>query len=300
MKQRRYFLLILLLIFSGLATSTVSAQYTSNQTKSLSTTKSTLTLPLKEGSLRFLAFGDSGSGTPEQNQVAQVMINYRQLFPYEFAIMMGDNIYGSEKAQDMKAKFENVYKPLIDNGVKFYATLGNHDDSNQRFYEFFNMKGEEFYRFVKGDVSFYSLNSNYMDKRQLKWIEDELGKDKSKWKIAFFHHPLYSSGAQHGSAKGIREVLEPLFIKNKVNVVFAGHEHFYERIKQQNGIYYFITGAGGKLRDGNIKKSSPLTAKGFDSDLSFMLIEIWKDEMYFQVISRKGETVDSGMIKRQS
>lgn len=258
-----------------------------------------LTLPLQEGSLRFLAIGDTGSGTKEQNQLAQVMVNYRQVFPYQFVIMMGDNIYGSEKEADMKIKFEQPYKPLLDGGVQFYASLGNHDEANQRFYEKFNMKGDEYYRFNKDGVSFYALNSNYMDKRQVQWLENELSNDSAKWKIAFMHHPPYSSGAQHGSSKDIREIVEPLFLKYGVDVVFTGHEHFYERIKPQKGIYYFITGAGGKLRDGNIRKNSELTDKGFDQDLSFMLIEIWKDDMYFQVISRAGNTVDSGVIKRR-
>jgi predicted phosphodiesterase len=200
----------------------------------------------------------------------------------------------------MKTKFEDVYKPILNDGVKFYATLGNHDESNQRFYEHFNMNGEEFFKFKKGGVSFYSLNSNYMDKRQIKWIEDEFVKDTAKWQIAFFHHPPYSSGKRHGSADEVREVVEPLFLKSGIDVVFAGHEHFYERIKPQKGIYYFITGAGGKIRKNDIKKKSPLTEKGFDTDLSFMLVEIVDDEMHFQVISRAGLTVDSGVVKRRN
>jgi 3',5'-cyclic AMP phosphodiesterase CpdA len=161
------------------------------------------------------------------------------------------------------------------------------------------MSGEEFYRFKKGDVAFYSLNSNYMDKRQLKWLEDELINDTSKWKIAFFHHPPYSSGGKHGSSGGLREIVEPLFIKYGVDVVFTGHEHFYERIKPQNGIFYFITGAGGKLRSGDVKEGSALTAKAFDKDLSFMMLEISKNLMHFQVISRTGDTVDSGALPRR-
>jgi hypothetical protein len=259
----------------------------------------TLTLPNKGDSVRFMVVGDTGTGTRQQNELAQLMVRYRQVFPFEFALMMGDNLYQGESAADYKKKFEDVYKPLLDQQVKFYATLGNHDESNQRFYEYFNMNGEEYHRFKKGNVAFYCLNSNYMDKKQLAWLEGQLAKDDSEWKIAYFHHPPYSSGGKHGSETSLREVIEPVFLKYGVNVVFAGHEHFYERIKPQKGIYYFISGAGGKLRKGDVKGNSPLTAKAYDKDMSFMLIEVTKDALHFQVISRTGETVDSGVMPNQ-
>jgi hypothetical protein len=256
-------------------------------------------LPNKESSVRFLVIGDTGTGSDGQHELAQVMLRHRQVFPFEFVLMMGDNMYGSEKAGDYKTKFENVYKSMLDQKVKFYASLGNHDESNQRFYEFFNMEGQEYYRFKKGNVSFYSLNSNYMDKKQIDWLNDKLATDTSSWKIAFFHHPPYSSGGKHGSDEKLRQIVEPIFLKHGVNVVFAGHEHFYERIKPQKGIYYFISGSGGKLRKGDVKKGSTLTEKAYDRDMSFMLVEINDNQMHFQVISRTGETVDSGVIPNQ-
>src|ERR1044072_5640346 len=248
-----------------------------------------LTLPLKEGSTRFMVVGDTGTGGREQYELASVMARYWEAFPFEFALMMGDNLYGTEKAEDYKKKFEDAYRPLLDNNVKFYASLGNHDESNERFYEKFNMNGEEYYNFKKGDVSFYALNSNYMDKKQLAWLEEKLKGDTSDWKVAFFHHPPYSSGGAHGSSSSLREVVEPIFLKYGVNVVLAGHEHFYERGRPQKGINYFISGAGGKLREGDVRKGSPLTEKAFDTDLSFMLFEVVKDEMHFQGLSRHGE-----------
>jgi predicted phosphodiesterase len=257
-----------------------------------------LTLPNKDNSVRFVVIGDTGTGTEKQHELAQVLMRYRQAFPFEFVLMMGDNMYGSEKTGDYKTKFENVYRPLLDQKVKFYAALGNHDESNQRFYEFFNMDGQEYYKFSKGNVSFYSLNSNYMDKKQVDWLNEKLAADTSEWKVAYFHHPPYSSGAAHGSDTKLREIIEPMFVRHGVDVVFAGHEHFYERIKPQKGIYYFISGSGGKLRKGDVKKGSALTDKAFDGDMSFMLIEVAGDQMYFQVISRTGETVDSGVIAR--
>lgn len=258
-----------------------------------------LTLPLKNGSVRFVVIGDTGTGSKQQQELADVMLRYRETFPYEFVLLMGDNMYGAESPADFKKKFESVYQKLLDDKVKFYATLGNHDESNQRFYDHFNMNGEEYYRFKKGNVAFYSLNSNYMDKRQLEWVEEQMSKDNSEWKICFFHHPPYSSGKKHGSSTKLREVVEPILLKHGVNAVFAGHEHFYERLKPQKGIYYFISGAGGKLRSGDVKKQSPLTDKAFDTDMSFMLLEVVDDSLHFQVISRTGETVDSGVVVNQ-
>jgi hypothetical protein len=291
-----------LLLTIVLALTSVYGQSNSSRTNGnveRSSSPVTLTLPNKEDSVRFIVIGDTGTGSDKQLEVARMMSRYRQTFPFEFVLMTGDNMYGSEKAVDYKEKFENIYRPLLDQKVKFYAALGNHDESNQRFYEYFNMEGQEYYRFKKGNVSFYSLNSNYMDKKQVDWLNEKLATDTATWKIAFFHHPPYSSGGAHGSDTKLRTVVEPIFVKHGVNVVFTGHEHFYERIKPQQGIYYFISGSGGKLRRGDVKKGSPLTDKAFDSDMSFMLIEVNGNQMHYQVVSRTGKTVDSGIIANQ-
>lgn len=257
-----------------------------------------LQLPLKNGSLRFAVIGDTGTGDTEQREIAKQLALFRGRFPFEFAIMLGDNLYGPERPKDYENKFERPYKPLLDGGVTFYAALGNHDEPNQRFYKPFNMNGERYYSFrPKAGVRFFALDSNLMDQKQLDWLEKELSASGSDWKICFFHHPLYSSGAQHGSNLNLREQLEPLFVKHGVSVVFTGHEHFYERIKPQKGITYIIAGSSAKLRRGDIRRSE-LTAKGFDEGYTFMLVEIAGDEMHFQTISHKGQTVDSGVVRR--
>jgi hypothetical protein len=159
------------------------------------------------------------------------------------------------------------------------------------------MNGQKYYTYKKGNVRFFALDSNYMNPQQLAWLEKELQGSGSDWKICFFHHTLYSSGRFHGSANELRLLLEPLFVKYGVQVVFAGHEHVYERVKPQKGIYYFTEGASGSLRKGNLKKTD-LTAVGYDQDCTFMLVEIAGDELYFQTITRTGATVDSGVIRR--
>ncbi len=259
-----------------------------------------LTLPVAADSVKFVSMGDTGTGSRQQHELAKVMLDYHAVFPFEFVILTGDNMYGSEKPEDFKRKFEDVYRPLLDKGVKFYASLGNHDEAIQRHYELFNMGGDEYYKFKKGDAAFFALNSNYMDKEQIEWMHKEMGSDNSRWKFVFMHHPPYSSGGKHGSLMSIRRVTEPLFLQHGINAVFTGHDHFYERIMPQQGIYYFVTGAGGRIRRGDIKRGSPLTAVGFDRDLSFMMVELAKDLLHFQVISRAGETVDSAALVRQT
>jgi hypothetical protein len=256
--------------------------------------------PVGKDSVKFLVLGDTGTGDRAQHEVGAQVWKAHAVFPYEFAIMVGDNIYGSERPQDFRAKFETPYKPLLDAKIQFYAALGNHDDPNQRYYKPFGMGGQRFYTFQKKDTRFFALDSNYMDKDQQNWLEKELSASTSKWKIAYFHHPLYSSGGRHGSEVDLRAIIEPMFIKHGVSLVFQGHEHFYERLKPQNGIYYFTAGGSAKLRAGDIRGSSALTAKGFDTEQSFMVVELDGDVMRFQTISRRGRRVDSGEITRRN
>ena len=254
--------------------------------------------PLKTNSVRFAAIGDMGTGKQPQIDVARQMVKSRAIFPFEFVITLGDNLYTGSQPSDFEKDFAVPYKALLDAGVPFYATLGNHDKTNERFYKPFNMNGASYYTYRKGHVRFLALDSNYMDPRQTAWIEAQLREaGNGDWKICYFHHPLYSSATFHGSAEGLRKVLEPLFVKYGVDVVFTGHDHVYERVHPQQGIYYFTEGASGSLRSGNLAPSA-ITAAGFDTDRSFMMVEITDNDMYFQTISRTGLTVDSGVIHR--
>ena len=288
------FLLTVVLI-SG-SSSIISYAQSAPPSSNASTPVVRVSLPRKEGSVQFAVIGDTGTGSKQQYQLSTVMLQARAQFPFEFVLMLGDNMYGGEAPEDFDKKFADVYKPLLDAKVKFYAALGNHDLAVQTNYVNFNMNGKEYYRFKRGNVAFYSLNSNYMDAKQVKWLETELAMDTSEWKIAFCHHPPYSSAKSHGSDKQLREVVEPIFLKYGVNVVLTGHDHVYERIKPQKGIYYFVSGAGGKLRKGDVDKKSGLTDKAYDRDMHFMLVEVVGNQLYFQAISRTGETVDSGVI----
>ena len=254
-----------------------------------------LSLPLKEKAVRFAVIGDSGTGERPQFEVAQRMTDLHGAFPFDFTLMLGDNIYGSKSPQDFKKKFEEPYHDLLDAGVKFYASLGNHDEMAERSYKPFNMNGKPYYNFRKGNAEFFALDSNYMDPEQVRWIDQQLGASDATWKICFFHHPLYSDGKTHGPSLDLRKQLEPILQAHGVELVLSGHDHFYERFKPQKGITYIVLGSSGQLRPHDIRPS-PAADKAFDSDQVFLAVEIAADQLNFQTFTRTGATVDAGSL----
>jgi len=267
-----------------------------------------LALPLKSGSVRFAVIGDSGRGDQSQNEVAQQMTAWRQKFPFEFVVMLGDNIYPPHAPDDFEKKFETPYRALLDQGVTFYAAIGNHDPETELTYSKFNMEGRRYYTFRRNErrlsgltgagVRFFVLDSRSFDPSQLVWLHDELAHSGTDWKICYFHHPLYTSGRYTLTARFLRIALEPILIEGQVDVVLTGHEHFYERMHPQRGIAYFISGGAGSLRKGDIDRPSSIMARGFDTDFHFMMMEVSGDTLSFQAISRTGETIDAGAITR--
>jgi 3',5'-cyclic AMP phosphodiesterase CpdA len=242
--------------------------------------------------------GDNGTGDRPQYELAEQMMRLHNTFRFDLVIMLGDNMYGSQRPADYVRKFELPYAPLLAAGVKFQASLGNHDRPEQVNYRLYNMNGQRYYTYARNNVRFFALDSTLMDQKQVEWIDAALRDSRDEWKICYFHHPLYSNAARHGSSVDLRVLLEPIFIRHGVAVVFSGHDHVYERVEPQKGIYYFVSGAGGQLRRGNMR-SSEQTAASFDQDRSFMAVEVAGSEMFFQSISRTGQIVDSGAIRRQ-
>jgi hypothetical protein len=252
--------------------------------------------------------GDSGRGDVPQHEVAAQMVAWRARFPFDFVLMLGDNIYGPHTPQDYRLKFEEPYQALLEAGVTFHAAIGNHDDPAELNYAPFHMGGRRYYTFrqserrpaglVGAGARFFALDSRSLDADQLAWLRDQLASSGTAWKICFLHHPLYTSGRYRAAARPLRLALEPILQGGGVDVVLSGHEHFYERLQPQHGISYFISGGAGSLRQGDIRPSE-VSARGFDRDYHFVMMEITGDSLYFQAISRTGATVDAGVISKK-
>ena len=256
--------------------------------------------------IRFAVIGDWGTGDRDEIGVANQIFAAHQRKPFDFVISAGDNIYPNGNPRYFGKNFERPFANLLKDRVKFYAVLGNHDveegRQDQCQYSLFNMGGRNYYKIDTGNglAEFFMLDSNDFGGSQIAWLENSLSASQAKWKVAIFHHPIYSSGKRHGSATGLRTRLEPLFTRFGVNIGISGHDHIYERTKPQKGIHYFVSGAAGKVRRGDVNRGSGLSEASFDEDNHFMTFEINDREASFQAISETGRVVDNGMVRQTS
>ncbi len=300
MKLKRRQLLTLLglssLNFSCLSSFYPSTSYASDEAQKLTP------LSTNPPRLRFISVADTGTGDRGQYAVANAMIRYHQNQPFDMVIMAGDNIYTNGEIEKIPLVFEKPYQQLLEQKVKFYACLGNHDIRTQNGdlqlqYPGFNMKGR-YYTFRQELVQFFALDTNMKNQewsRQISWLEAELSKSDTPWKVVFGHHPIYSSGI-YGKNNEFIKLFTPLFQKYNVQVYINGHEHNYERTRSIDGTTYLICGAGAGSRPVG---HSPWTAYA-TSELSFATFDVYDDKMIISGINTNAQVFDRGIIPLKS
>lgn len=200
---------------------------------------------------RFLALGDFGAGTSEQHAVADRMCAVRERRPFDLVVTTGDNVYDDGHPDRFGPAFFDPYRCLLRAGVRFRATLGNHDirtaggqpELNEPAFGF---EGRN-YAFSRGGVRFVMADSNNMN---FEWLRSALTpKATDRWTVVAFHHPVYATG-EYGPTPGFTPRLPRMFRRNGVDLVLNGHEHQYSVTKNLGGIRYAVTGGGGaSIRD---------------------------------------------------
>jgi 3',5'-cyclic AMP phosphodiesterase CpdA len=258
-------------------------------------------LPTTPPILRFMAIADTGTGAEGQYAVAEAMTKYHKQNPFNLAILAGDNIYNNGEIDKINAVFERPYQSLLQQGVKFYACLGNHDirtanGDPQVKYAGFNMQGR-YYTFRRESVQFFALDTNHNAdwKNQLIWLEKELSQSTAPWKVVFGHHQIYSSGI-YGLNQPFIKTLTPLFQKYGVQLYINGHEHSYERTRSINGTTYLICGAGAGTRPVGRSEWTEYSA----SRLSFATFDVYEDRMFVSAIGTDKRVFDRGVIQVRS
>jgi hypothetical protein len=225
--------------------------------------------PAGTGTIRLIAFGDSGNGSAAQGRIASLLDGET----IDLALHTGDIAYSSGTYAQYDSYFFAYYRNWLRRAAIF-PSIGNHDDRTasatpyRRFFVLppdggsaaFPNNAERFYSFDYGPVHFIALDteaaflSTTRRQEQLAWLTADLQDSQDKpWRVAFFHRPPYSSGTEHGSDLTIRQVFGPLFEQYHVQVVLNGHEHDFERTvpwrisldSARQAVTYVVTGGGG-------------------------------------------------------
>jgi hypothetical protein len=283
------------------------------------------------GLLRFGVMGDSGSGDSGQLRIASRMRSWHAQQPWEFVAMMGDNVYENGEPEYFDSKFVDVYQDMLAQGVPFHATLGNHDVRHrdgrdmvqEEAFGFVGRRPE--YEFLAGPTltdgkrlaRFVCLNTNdWIDaiegqdrKTQARLVGSLRSRlresDKSRWNIFYFHQPIHSFVASsffgllrggHGGSEALQQVLEPE-IRDYADLVIAGHDHFYQKIRAQHSVHHLISGAAGKIRKG-CDISNPQVESGHE-EYHFMDFSLSEDSLHYQAINDRGQRIHSGRIDKR-
>jgi hypothetical protein len=251
---------------------------------------------------RFVAFGDSGSGDESQQAVARAV----ETVGPDLALLLGDIIYPNGAPAFFDSAFFQPYRRLLPQ-TTFWPALGNHDvetGNGRKLLGLFTLPptGPRYrgiqsghnYSFDYGNAHFAAIDSN-QNERMLKrvvgpWLKADMDASDADWKFVFLHHPPYSSGTEHGSDHKIRSTLSPTFEQAGVDIVFAGHDHEYERTMPIHGVVYIVSGTGGgELYGGG---HSDWTARSYDDDFGFTQVDIEGRQLQLQFINTRGNRID--------
>ncbi len=274
----------------------------------------TRTDPGRGGPFRFLAFGDSGSGYDQQYELGKLMAGYDA----DVAVHTGDVVYPNGKASHYSRKFYRPYEELLARTV-FFPSLGNHDWDDYRggpYFDQFTLPKngpkdtipERHYWFDFGDVRFISLDTDAsfrsMRTHIAPWLERVLADAGDRWKIAYFHHAVYTNG-DHAPRGKVLQVIMPILERWRAHVVLVGHNHMYERsrpvldgrvVSPEVGIVHVTTGAGGaKLQTIEKPKPDYLVLQN-DSMCSFTVVDVTPEQLAFRQIGLDGAVMDEFVV----
>jgi hypothetical protein len=204
--------------------------------------------------VRVVAFSDFGTGSPDQHKTAAALRAWQKQHAFNIGITVGDNFppEGMTGPDDPRWKpdWRDLYEPL---GIPIFAVFGNHDwglaDSPAAEILYTQRAGywrmpALYYSFTAGPIQFFALCGEALSETQLRWLDRELARSRSRWKIVYGHEPIYSYGAHGGSPQLERQLL-PL-LRHRAHVYLAGHEHTAQHLKPEDGVHFLVTPSAGQ------------------------------------------------------
>lgn len=207
------------------------------------------TAPGPTSVVRFVTLGDLGTRTPDQYAVATQLA----ATAHDFVLVTGDVAYPDGRPEDLERNVFSMYGPLMAS-VPFFPATGNHDhrtDDAAPFHEAFASfdnggphAHERWFSFDWGPVHVVVLDTEALDRDQLRWLDADLAATRQPWSVVVTHRPPYSTG-EHGSDRRTRRRLAPILEAHGADLVLSGHDHDYERTHPVDGVHYVVTGGGG-------------------------------------------------------
>ena len=262
-----------------------------------------------EGPVRVLAFGDFGSGSKAQRQVAADMLAFHRERPFDLGLTVGDNFYPSGLSSPVhrrwQSQWESLYAPL---GIEFYAVLGNHDtrDPLSPYAQVLRTKRSASWRmpapaytFTAGHAQFFAIDTNEgrLTEGQLDWLATELKKSNARWKVVYGHHPVKSDG-EHGDdayTARMRRLLLPRLKEGGAHVYLSGHDHDMQALKPEGGVHLFISGGGGK----GARPLGPANHRLWGrSVLGFTVIEADGERLEVIFVGQSGERLHTSRLNK--
>ena len=260
-------------------------------------------IPESATNFSFIAYGDTRTNPLHHDSVCEQMLLQVDKNPQlkTFIVSTGDLISNGDKEklwqeQFFDAKYTNITKVLA--SFPYMVSMGNHEGQGKLFAKYFQnqlyQNNRYYYSFIYGNAHFIALDQFTKLKKgseQYNWLENELSKSTSEWKIILLHKPGYTAGG-HGDNKTVKKVLQPLFEKYNVQLVLAGHNHYYARANV-NDVTHITTGGGGaplyspKQKDYIIK---------IDESNHFLIISILDKKMIIKAIRADGSIIENYTI----
>lgn len=311
--------------------------------------------------VRIWALGDFGSGSANQKSVLKAIVDFTSTKRPDAWIWLGDNAYSNGKEEEYQARVFDIYQNDFFQNTALYPAPGNHDYAGKHdpslppYFKIFSMPfSGEVGGLPSGAPSYYSVNigqahlvsldteltepsgNQVMDGKglQFEWLERDLKANKLPWVIVYFHKPPYSKGSHdsdnESDMKRMRENVNPLFEKYRVDVVLAGHSHVYERTypmrghygvnatfdpqkhvvakekssnhyvvgKEGQGVIYVVNGSGGQL--GGQKAEWPMKSSVYSNNKEggSMIFDISQHRFEAQWVSSMGDVKDHFIIEK--
>ena len=224
----------------------------------------------------FAVIGDTEARPHINDRISKLVWDERP----NFIVIVGDLTDGGMEHHKFEWNYEYFQgMNQLTSRIPVFPVAGNGEQDLYWYEKYHDLPGKDgYYSFRYGNAEFFMLNSNLKKEfapggEQYMWLEEKLKNSTALWKFVAHHHAPYSAdendygdswkGTSALGDPGIRKIV-PLYEKYKVDMVFFGHLHTYQRtlpiledkINEKNGVVYIQGGGGG----GNLEDFAPSRA----------------------------------------